>query len=95
MRAGRYGEDGARFAPDAVYETPFGLPGQPRRFDGTEAINAHFAARMADPLAMAGTVRPTRAGGDAHRGVAGQAGLGGSISSMPMATTPRASRSGG
>jgi hypothetical protein len=53
MRAGRYGDDGARFAPDAVYETPFGLPGHPRRFDGTDAINAHFAARMADPLATA------------------------------------------
>jgi hypothetical protein len=53
MRAGRYGEDGARFAPDAIYETPFGLPGQPRRFDGIDAINAHFAARMTDPLAAA------------------------------------------
>ncbi|HEY4020166.1 MAG TPA: nuclear transport factor 2 family protein [Pseudonocardiaceae bacterium] len=53
MRAGRYGEDGAQFAPDAVYETPFGLPGAPRRFEGIDAINAHFAARLADPLAAA------------------------------------------
>ena len=53
MRAGRYGEGGAQFAPDAVYETPFGLPGEPRRFDGIEAINAHFARRGSDPLAAA------------------------------------------
>jgi ketosteroid isomerase-like protein len=53
MRAGRYGPDGAQFAPDAVYETPFGLPGEPRRFDGIDAITAHFARRMSDPLAAA------------------------------------------
>ncbi len=48
MRAGRYGADGAQFAPDAVYETPFGLPGEPRRFVGIDAINAHFARRPVD-----------------------------------------------
>lgn len=53
MRAGRYGEGGAEFAPDAIYETPFGLPGEPRRFEGVDAINAHFARRLTDPLAAA------------------------------------------
>lgn len=53
MRAGKYGPGGAEFAPDAVYETPFGLPGEPRRFEGTDAINAHFARRGADPLGEA------------------------------------------
>ena len=53
MRAGNYGPGGAEFAPDAVYETPFGLPGEPRRFTGTDEINAHFARRLADPLAAA------------------------------------------
>ncbi|HEY4454827.1 MAG TPA: nuclear transport factor 2 family protein [Pseudonocardiaceae bacterium] len=60
MRAGNYGQGGAEFAPDAVYETPFGLPGEPRRFDGPDAINAHFARRGADPLAKAiGTLELT------------------------------------
>jgi ketosteroid isomerase-like protein len=53
MRAGNYGPGGAEFAPDAVYETPFGLPGEPRSFTGTAAINAHFARRATDPLAAA------------------------------------------
>jgi hypothetical protein len=67
MRAGTYGPGGAEFAPDAVYETPFGLPGEPRRFEGADAINAHFARRGADPLAKAiGTLELTERTATVH-----------------------------
>lgn len=53
MRKGMFGDGGAEFAADAVYESPFGLPGTPRRFEGREAIYAHFAQRRADELSAA------------------------------------------
>lgn len=54
MRRSMLGEGGGvDFAEDAVYETPFALPGRPRRHEGRAAIFAHFAERRADALSAA------------------------------------------
>ncbi|QIS08065.1 nuclear transport factor 2 family protein [Nocardia arthritidis] len=53
MRRSFFGEGGVEFADDAVYETPFALPGKPKSYKGPEAINAHFAERRADAMSAA------------------------------------------
>jgi uncharacterized protein len=53
MRKSFFGEGTVEFADDAVYETPFAFPGKPRRYEGREAIYAHFAERQADAMSAA------------------------------------------
>ncbi len=55
------------FAEDAVYETPFTLPGAPERIEGRAAIVAHMKAAAEGPAAAAleikdvtATFHPTR-----------------------------------
>ncbi|MCP2256610.1 Ketosteroid isomerase-related protein [Streptoalloteichus tenebrarius] len=58
MRRGMVGDTAAiEFAEDAVYETPFALPGSPRRFEGREAIQNHLAARSAEGMRAALDIR--------------------------------------
>lgn len=53
MRESFFGGGGIDFAEDAVYETPFALPGKSRRYEGREAIYAHFAERRTDAMSAA------------------------------------------
>jgi ketosteroid isomerase-like protein len=52
IRASLIGKDAnaGLYADDAVYETPFALPGAVRRIEGRDAIEAHMAARAGDGM---------------------------------------------
>ncbi|MEV0236142.1 nuclear transport factor 2 family protein [Nonomuraea sp. NPDC050786] len=43
----------AVFADDAVYELRFGMPGQPRRFEGAQVIREHMKRGASDGIAQA------------------------------------------
>ncbi|SHF55355.1 nuclear transport factor 2 family protein [Streptoalloteichus hindustanus] len=58
LRRGLLGEAGAvEFTEDAVYETPFALPGMARRFTGRAAIQRHLADRAAEGMRAALDIR--------------------------------------